>query len=265
MSQPNSEYFQEFLRWLGRPSLSRESGFLATCYDDDIRPCISFKNRAVSLPTSCCHALDCSVDPDGHLQFADNILVAIEQDKLCMEAVAPQVSCPKLVNLMVSLPFSVWRGCLLPQLLHLVWSITQTMQIPSEIRREQYLALHQPESEGQSWLSVCCWLGIRHSCALFVLQVAAVCDFYSYLRYIIRGIVKADGTFVHWYIWSPWPQTIVGFSVHSMFRELIRRRAEMALSRLGLTTNWTMEGWTVMAISIYKNCSNVNNCWSEST
>ena len=49
MMQLNSENFQEFQKWLKMPSLSRDDGFLASCYDDDIRPCMRFQNRAVSV------------------------------------------------------------------------------------------------------------------------------------------------------------------------------------------------------------------------
>jgi Rab-3A-interacting protein len=129
-SDLNSESFQEFQKWLQMPSLSRDDGFLASCYVDDIQPCMRFQNRA----------------------FADNVLVSIEQNKLCMEAVAPQISCPNYCTLSGPAP----RPC--------------KFQVKLD--------------DTGSWHFIS--QGARN-------RVAAVCDFYSYLRYIMQGIVKTDG------------------------------------------------------------------------
>ncbi|XP_062510699.1 rab-3A-interacting protein-like [Corticium candelabrum] len=151
----NAEYFQEFREWLERPSLSRENGFLASCYRDDVLPCIRFKNK----------------------DFADNILAAIEQNKLCMEAVAPHVSCPNYCTL--SGPSS--KPC------------------KFQVKLDDGNTWHFISSRARN-------------------KVAAVCNFYSYLRYITQGIVKTD--------------------VHSMFKEVIRLQAEMALCRLGVVAKY---------------------------
>ncbi|XP_015762581.1 PREDICTED: rab-3A-interacting protein-like [Acropora digitifera] len=45
-------------------------------------------------------------------------------------------------------------------------------------------------------------------------QIVAVCDFYTYVRYIQQGLVKADATEIYW--------------------ELMRLRGQMALARLGM-------------------------------
>lgn len=48
-------------------------------------------------------------------------------------------------------------------------------------------------------------------------RIVAVCDFYTYVRYIQQGLVKADVTEIYW--------------------ELMRLRAHMALARLGMETS----------------------------
>ncbi|XP_031564917.1 guanine nucleotide exchange factor for Rab-3A-like [Actinia tenebrosa] len=65
-------------------------------------------------------------------------------------------------------------------------------------------------SDNQEWLNIC-----RSSRD----RIAAVCDFYTYIRYIQRGLVKADATEIYW--------------------EIMRLRGKMAQSRLGLSP--TME------------------------
>ena len=53
------------------------------------------------------------------------------------------------------------------------------------------------------------------SSSLFLLQIASVCDFFTYLRYLHLGIVRAG--------------------VREAFLEVVSLRRNMALARLGLS------------------------------
>ncbi|XP_020899076.1 guanine nucleotide exchange factor for Rab-3A-like [Exaiptasia diaphana] len=61
-------------------------------------------------------------------------------------------------------------------------------------------------SDNQDWINIC-----RNSRD----RIAAVCDFYTYIRYIQKGLVKADATEIYW--------------------EIMRLRHKMTEARLGLT------------------------------
>ncbi|KAK7486622.1 hypothetical protein BaRGS_00022147, partial [Batillaria attramentaria] len=145
----DSLLFDDFQRWKLQPSLDQNSPFLSNIVLEDIRPCLSFRNK----------------------KLAERVEESVGKNTLTIEPIPGDSSYP--------------RKC----------SLSETHKLCN------YKIKLEDDEE---------WYSISQMCRN---RIAAVCDFYTYIRYIVQGLVKSPDK--------------------DMFQEIVRLRMQMATARLG--------------------------------
>lgn len=141
--------FDDFQRWKLQPSLDQTTAFLSRVITEDIRPCLSFRNK----------------------RLAEKVHQCVGQNSLTIEPIPGDSSYP--------------RKC----------SLSETHKLCN------YKIKLADDEE---------WYSISQMCRN---RIAAVCDFYTYIRYIVQGLVKSPDK--------------------EIFQEIVRLRMQMAMARLG--------------------------------
>lgn len=172
---------EEFSSWIENPILDSTTRFLARIYAEDILPCFSFQNR----------------------ELADAMLTAIEGNTIVIEP---------LLHGNTSLPRSSaaygGRKCALSQL---------SKACNYKVRLEDDADADSASLSSSSSADAPTWHYISDFCRN---RVIAVCDFYTYARYIVQGLVKKKSD-----------------DAHETFCHILRLRRNMNLARLGFDTS----------------------------
>ncbi|XP_064921652.1 guanine nucleotide exchange factor for Rab-3A isoform X6 [Columba livia] len=192
----DSILFAEFQAWKESPTLDKSCSFLDRIYREDVGPCLDFTKQELS----------------------ELVRVAVEQNTLTIEPVASQT----LPVVKVSAEECGGPKQIVPRTTHPVFILTSFLLIFI-----CFLCLH---SGFRSQIVMKCALsGLPRTCKHRIMlgdsgnyyyispscraRITAVCNFFTYIRYIQQGLVRQD--------------------VELMFWEVMRLRREMSLAKLG--------------------------------
>ncbi|XP_064921647.1 guanine nucleotide exchange factor for Rab-3A isoform X2 [Columba livia] len=196
LRQVDSILFAEFQAWKESPTLDKSCSFLDRIYREDVGPCLDFTKQELS----------------------ELVRVAVEQNTLTIEPVASQT----LPVVKVSAEECGGPKQIVPRTTHPVFILTSFLLIFI-----CFLCLH---SGFRSQIVMKCALsGLPRTCKHRIMlgdsgnyyyispscraRITAVCNFFTYIRYIQQGLVRQD--------------------VELMFWEVMRLRREMSLAKLG--------------------------------
>jgi len=170
--------FEEFSSWIENPILDSSTPFLARIYAEDIHPCFTFENQ----------------------ELASAMLTAIETNAIVIEPLLPgNTSLPR------SSAAYGGRKCAL-SLLSKACNYKVRLEDDSD-------ADSSSVSSSSSSADATTWHYISDFCRN---RVIAVCDFYTYARYIVQGLVKKKSD-----------------DALETFCQILRLRRNMTLARLG--------------------------------
>ncbi|XP_029505896.1 guanine nucleotide exchange factor for Rab-3A isoform X1 [Oncorhynchus nerka] len=169
----DSILYAEFLTWKNRPSLDRSSAFLVRIYREDISPCLSFTRSELS----------------------QSVQSAVENNSLTIEPVAMSALSMVKANAIVcggpnGLKAAIEMKCALS-------GISRSCQHQIKLGDEESYYYISPSSRAR--------VPSNH--------ITAVCNFFTYIRYIQQGLVRHDA--------------------EQMFWEVTRLRREMTVAKLG--------------------------------
>eukprot|EP00063_Salmo_salar_P006714 XP_013981549.1 PREDICTED: guanine nucleotide exchange factor for Rab-3A-like isoform X7 [Salmo salar] len=181
--------YAEFLTWKDRPSLDRKSAFLGRIYREDIDPCLSFTESELS-------------------QSVQN---AVENNSLTIEPVAVSTLPVVKANAVEcggpnGLRAAVETVC---------FSASDRKCALSGLSRSCKHRIKLGDRESYYYIS-------PSSRARVPKHITAVCNFFTYIRYIQQGLVRHDA--------------------EQMFWEVTRRRREMTVAKLGFYLTDTDQG-----------------------
>eukprot|EP00063_Salmo_salar_P006708 XP_013981543.1 PREDICTED: guanine nucleotide exchange factor for Rab-3A-like isoform X1 [Salmo salar] len=187
--QMDNVLYAEFLTWKDRPSLDRKSAFLGRIYREDIDPCLSFTESELS-------------------QSVQN---AVENNSLTIEPVAVSTLPVVKANAVEcggpnGLRAAVETVC---------FSASDRKCALSGLSRSCKHRIKLGDRESYYYIS-------PSSRARVPKHITAVCNFFTYIRYIQQGLVRHDA--------------------EQMFWEVTRRRREMTVAKLGFYLTDTDQG-----------------------
>ncbi|KAI1232752.1 hypothetical protein IHE44_0006593 [Lamprotornis superbus] len=193
----DSILFAEFQAWKESPTLDKSCSFLDRIYREDVGPCLDFTKQEVRAgkaeAAGSSGALPCwnsSLPSPVLLQLSELVRVAVEQNTLTIEPVASQT---------VPVGKVAAEECGGPNGFR---SQIVTKCALSGLPRTCKHRIMLGDSGNYYYISPSCRA-----------RITAVCNFFTYIRYIQQGLVRQD--------------------VELMFWEVMRLRREMSLAKLG--------------------------------
>ncbi|MGH0136556.1 UNVERIFIED_CONTAM: hypothetical protein FKN15_034913 [Acipenser sinensis] len=203
LSQVDSVLFSEFLSWRVEPSLEPDSPFLQRVYREDIGPCLAFAKREVDsvlFSEFLSWRVEPSLEPDSPFlqrvyredigpclafakrELSQSVQAAVESNTLSIEPAAVQaLPMVKASAIECGGP----KKCAL-----------------SGMSRACKHRIKLGDSGSHYYISPCSRA-----------RITAVCNFFTYIRYIQQGLVRQEDEQMYW--------------------EVMRLRKEMSMAKLG--------------------------------